>query len=58
MKTVRCGACVAMGFGAGDEFAVDLDVIATGFGFRSELGDDAAVHRDPSLPNHRFRFTS
>jgi hypothetical protein len=49
---------VAMGLGAGDELPVDFDVIARSVGFRSELGDDAAVHRDPSLPNHRLRFAS
>jgi hypothetical protein len=26
--------------------------------FRSELGDDTAVHRDPSLPDHRLGFSA
>src|ERR1051326_7289407 len=49
---------VAMRLGAGDQLAVDFDVIAIGIRFRSELGDDTAVDRDPSLPNHRLGFTA
>src|SRR5436190_1853236 len=49
---------VAMGLGARDQLAVDFDVIAIGIRFRSKRGHDTAIHRDPSLPNHRLGFTA
>ena len=47
-----------MRLGVRDQLAVDFDVIAAGFRFGSELGDDATVDRHASGSNHLLGFAS